>query len=459
MKILFDLWPATGHFNATYNFAKKLKEMGHEVVYLVDIDREQTVKDLGFETYKIDLSLFPAHLTWHNYFTGMLDNCLNHYDSQRWVKFKRIINTYYDMLFHLQPDHVFIDAVHGYKGLIYRSRFYRFDLIKSTIRTQADPYSAPYNSTCIPPKTKVGRFMSKLVWERTNMVKAFNTLRAKVFSAGLDNVSFLKKYAEITSADMKQLDWSYFGSYMSFKDVHEVILSPEAFDVYPNENKRLIYINTFTDFDGRNLEGKTNDPRLNHILDKISRIKKDSNGKVKLVYVSFGTLSVMRMKVLYRFFRDLEKVAARHKDKFVFIVSYGNFLETKKIPYIADNVFYFRQVPQTNVLLRADIMVTHGGMNSITECLLTDTPMIGYPLMTNWDQPGNAARVQYHSLGLKGSLGGNMEYDIEYKLIGIYEHLDLYKALVKNFREQNMVIESTETVRDKLSVIKSNYEF
>ena len=46
--------------------------------------------------------------------------------------------------------------------------------------------------------------------------------------------------------------------------------------------------------------------------------------------------------------------------------------------------------------LEADIMITHGGMSSMTECIFCEVPVMGYPLSyplsVDWDQPGYAAK-------------------------------------------------------------------
>lgn len=62
------------------------------------------------------------------------------------------------------------------------------------------------------------------------------------------------------------------------------------------------------------------------------------------------------------------------------------------------NVHRVGFVEQTRLLREASVFVTHGGLNSVKEAILARVPMLMLP--GRWDAPGNAARVQYHGLGL-----------------------------------------------------------
>jgi UDP:flavonoid glycosyltransferase YjiC (YdhE family) len=69
----------------------------------------------------------------------------------------------------------------------------------------------------------------------------------------------------------------------------------------------------------------------------------------------------------------------------------------------APNIIEFNYAPQLSVLQSADVAIGHAGINSINECMVFGVPML---VDTDGavDQPGCAARVQHHGIGLSASL-------------------------------------------------------
>jgi UDP:flavonoid glycosyltransferase YjiC (YdhE family) len=66
------------------------------------------------------------------------------------------------------------------------------------------------------------------------------------------------------------------------------------------------------------------------------------------------------------------------------------------------NVIVMPRVPLLQLIEKADVLITHGGLNTVKEAFLLGTPMIVFPASN--DQPMNAARVAYHGLGLTGNM-------------------------------------------------------
>lgn len=109
-----------------------------------------------------------------------------------------------------------------------------------------------------------------------------------------------------------------------------------------------------------------------------------------LVYVSLGTIMGRRSGVLARIVAACRECGAQ------VLVSHGGCLDGAQAAAIpADWVRDF--VPQRAVLARADLCVTHAGLNTVLECLGAGLPMLALPLA--YDQPGVAARIRHHGLG------------------------------------------------------------
>ncbi len=99
----------------------------------------------------------------------------------------------------------------------------------------------------------------------------------------------------------------------------------------------------------------------------------------KLVYISMGTVINDRPDFYGRCIEAL-----RGEDVDV-IISCGNAMDSKALEPLPDNVQVYPYVDQLDVLSRADVFITHCGMNSVSESLYMAAPMVLYP-QTNEQQ-------------------------------------------------------------------------
>ncbi len=116
-------------------------------------------------------------------------------------------------------------------------------------------------------------------------------------------------------------------------------------------------------------------------------------GEKPLVYISLGTIT----KGEREFFQNCIE-AFREEDVDV-IISVGQKFDIRKLKNIPSNVYIHPVVPQIKVLSMADVFVTHGGMNSVSEALVSGTPMVVIPMHS--DQPVNARCVEKLGVGKK----------------------------------------------------------
>jgi UDP:flavonoid glycosyltransferase YjiC (YdhE family) len=119
----------------------------------------------------------------------------------------------------------------------------------------------------------------------------------------------------------------------------------------------------------------------------------------RLIYCSFGSESHLYDKGCEVMRAVIE--AVRSKKDCQLVLSIGPYLEKSNFDSPPDNVLIVNWAPQLEMLARATIMITHGGIGTIKECIFLGVPMIVLPF--RWDQPNNAARVVAHGLGLRGN--------------------------------------------------------
>jgi UDP:flavonoid glycosyltransferase YjiC (YdhE family) len=112
-----------------------------------------------------------------------------------------------------------------------------------------------------------------------------------------------------------------------------------------------------------------------------------------LVYCSLGTYFRQKTDLIER----IVAVFAAREDWALVVGLGGRELE---LPLPA-NVLALPWAPQAYLLNEADCAILHGGISGINESLAANTPMLIFN-GGEIDQPGNAARVAFHGLGVLG---------------------------------------------------------
>ncbi|WP_188052175.1 glycosyltransferase [Aureimonas fodinaquatilis] len=110
------------------------------------------------------------------------------------------------------------------------------------------------------------------------------------------------------------------------------------------------------------------------------------------VFMSLGTLQGHR----YSIFRAVAK-ACQSLDAQLLVAHCGGLNSTQAASVGATWITDF--VPQREALARADICVTHCGQNTVLDALEAGKPLLAIPIA--FDQPGMAARIVHHGLGVK----------------------------------------------------------
>jgi MGT family glycosyltransferase len=153
-----------------------------------------------------------------------------------------------------------------------------------------------------------------------------------------------------------------------------------------------------------------------------------------LIYFSLGSLGSADVRLMRRVINCLSATPYRY------IVSKGPLHGEIEL---APNMTGAEFLPQTSVIPLCDLVITHGGNNTITECLHFGKPTIVLPLF--WDQYDNAQRT--HELGL------GLRLDT-YRFTDTEMH-DALRRLLNDSGLRERLAEAAATIRQRYGVRKA----
>jgi UDP:flavonoid glycosyltransferase YjiC (YdhE family) len=212
-------------------------------------------------------------------------------------------------------------------------------------------------------------------------------------------------------------DWASI--YGSLEDLPELILCPEEFDFpWANRRERCYYVEASIDLERVEIEFP---------WDRLDPHK-------RIVYCSLGTQShlVPNGRKILQAIID----AISMETDLQLVLTTGAHLRPEEFRNRSANVILTQWAPQLELLKRTSVMITHGGFNSIKECILFEVPMIVFPLIR--DQPQCAARVVHHGLGLRGNVNRVSPQDVRSlirQIEGTSSFRDSLRLMADRFRE------------------------
>ncbi len=93
----------------------------------------------------------------------------------------------------------------------------------------------------------------------------------------------------------------------------------------------------------------------------------------EVIYISLGTVRNRRPD----FYKNC--IEAFRESPYLIIMSIGNRIDIKELGKIPHNFLIYPHVPQIEILKRASLFITHGGMNSVHEALYFGVPLLVFP--------------------------------------------------------------------------------
>jgi MGT family glycosyltransferase len=118
----------------------------------------------------------------------------------------------------------------------------------------------------------------------------------------------------------------------------------------------------------------------------------DLSDERKLIYISLGTVLNNNIDFYHKC------IDAFRNTNYRVVLSIGDKIEVSSLQHLPDNFIVRNYVPQLELLKHTHLMISHGGLNSVSEALYYGIPIIAIPLAN--DQPAVAKRLQELGAGL-----------------------------------------------------------
>lgn len=428
-----------------FKTAKLLQDAGHRVIFGSMPAMKGFIQNHGFEYHFIPYTVvvpleqhlllkkdgikFPSHR-----------ECLKTAQTNFELLNKQITG--------LKPDIVLLD-----KHLLPDKSFYykRLGIKVVFVCVMPDPSQItnvpPFNSNFIPKNNLLSVKYVDYLW-------FIKHLKGKLKSF-LDSLAYPVNDILILKKFFKELNL----------DLNELRKPHKSKTKYQQINSRIILSATDLDFPRLQMEGvypvgplidfpEEGDQSMDLRYGAMKRII--SQGNAAVIYCSLGMLADFCTQKKISLYRKVRKVAMLSPDDF-FILCTGDDLNNSGLLPLPPNMFVFKSLPQKDLLKYCMVMINHGGLNSITECVFSEVPVIAYPPSHQADHTSNSAKVVYYGLGLRGKIGSDSPRDILKKINKIRENYDWYlgniRQMKQKFEQKN---NSTEVVTIIESIIAQN---
>jgi zeaxanthin glucosyltransferase len=427
-RAVFLFYHGLSHVIAILKVGRILEHAGYEVYFAGAEFFRQYVSLQGFK-FKV-LKSVPFGLgfeTWvrtiekekYIYWAALRDRITDRLYSERDVEL-------YWMLEEVQPGIIFIDSRQATDFIIlYRhlkDRKIKAAIMHAMLPADAGPDRPPLNTDVFPND----RNAVKKAVHRMKRLQFKTQLQEKFIQLGFDDQFLIKRRLKKNSIPRHYVSRTPGLLKFSVKNVDEFVLAPREFD-FPNFTiaSRQHYVGFMTN---ETLNDK-DDAAYSNVWPSISHLKESKN--LKLIFCSFGTIEPSDSEVIFSFIDKLTQVTARQN--YILVLALKAKHEDVAELRTRENIYIFNFVPQLQALKHADVFITHGGLNSIREAICAEVPMLLYPIHPEYDPIGNAARIAYHQLGLRGKASTDTVDDIVQKLEELLSN-PLYKRNIQKLK-------------------------
>jgi len=448
MTIFFDIFPSHGHQHSTHKLAILLKDCGHTVIYIgqyryfkklpPDITQKYVSPHIF---YFLELQ---TNRVWKNMKIAFKERRKHKlYDINQQTR-----KQYDELMEELKPDVILLDHHYVQKAVLY----YKYKIPVISVQTapasEMHPAIPPFRSAHIPGKSISSKLIILYLWYSYLLKKRIRFFLYKILYMGEDHRSGVMRLSKQTGFPLlKYIDYKHYKGYGEFglKNIPQLLLSPRDFD-FPHPLKEYQY--AVGPLLLKEDDEKIRNRRYQAVRNRILQEREDR--KISFIYCALGTETKNGMCNSIKTFQYVVETGRRNPN-YRIVISNGEFINPALLLPTPENVFLFKDVPQKDILRHCDMMIAHGGQNSITECVMNEVPMLIYQYFKHSDLGGNSARVVYHGIGNRGFIEKEAVTQMEEKILDVL-HNPVYRS---NLRAMRLKFEKKDNSTEAIEIIEN----
>jgi len=375
--IVFMPFHWAADMNATFALARKLQHRGHRVYYATIPDTEERIRAQGFEWAPAFSEVFPkgelarqdaAEAQGQAYGVEQLRNRVRGMcDLLRKGEISSATR-------EIKPDLLAVSSGMPWLGIAAPSFGLPVIQFSSTLISMEDSSVPPFHTSLIPSNSLGSRLKIAYAWKKL-------LLPRRLWKKGFDISGELKQLARDCGFPLNKIDFAVETWPRIL--LPELVFCPPEFD-FPRRKMPAcaFFVEASIDVDRKDATFPW------------SRLQK---GK-PIVLCALGSLITVRAASQAARFFQMFLDAISQRPSIQAVVAIGSALKPESFN-CPENALLVPYVPQVELLKQCAAMVGHGGFGSVKEAIFMGVPTLLIPLY--YDEPGNAARVVYHGLGLQ----------------------------------------------------------
>lgn len=402
-----------GILYSSVELARRLTAAGHRLTYASFTGARGVVEDNGLEFFELDPGRYEQFIA-DDARTSVVRRLMRLRERRRNAAASTGVGGFTRWIGIVRPDLMLIDGEMHEHIIAASSTAVPTAVMNSFCSIWRHPGHPPPHCFAQPGVGWQGSpFGSSMLWSALHLRKRRTSWMQKLRRVGCDRLSVLRHLAESAGFDFdREADDSQWLIPFTYRNRTALSLHALEFDFPHRPFAHVHYVGPMV------LESRADaamaPTERDELDDLLGRHRQDPDGHT-LIYAAFGSVLSAERELLNRLIRSVEERPDRH-----LVISLSRRLQLSDLGPLPQRVHAFSWVPQTRVLRHADVMVTHGGINTIDECVTHGVPMLVYS-GGETDMSGNAARVVYHGLGIAGDGRRDRVEDIRHHIDRLLE--------------------------------------